>query len=564
MIPIIEESALRAAVTPERAVAVMREAFRADGEGRTHVPSVINLDIPAARGEFHVKTAYIEGIPYVGVKIASGFYDNPSQGLPSGSGLIALFDASTGFPVALLLDNGFLTDIRTGARRRGRGRLPGPADDRDGRGDRFGAAGEAPDPLPPRRSSSFYTGRRLESDPRERLDAYCAEMALDGYAVRAADSAEEVCAAADVLVTATPARAPLVRNAWLRAGMHVTATGSDSPGKRELDVECLDGADLVVVDRYGQCAAFGELKHALEAALLTRHDVHAELGEIVAGRKPGRTTEQADHHRGPHRRRLPGHRDRQRGARLGAGRLRQRRLTQYPGPYWCMPRFRLLIEYAGTRYSGWQIQKNARTVQGEIDRAIREISRRAGLRAVRVRAHRCRRPRVGASSAPRAVHIARARTAAAPDQRRAAGRHSHPIDCESAASLPRAARCGRALLPLSNLPSSHRVRQAVRLVGPRTAERRRRMREASAAFAGMRDFASFTDDDPRDKSTRVLVDGIEIVESRCADPDSHPRLALSVEDGATDRWCAGGDWPRRARRPGCREHFSPMNRQDRA
>ena len=84
MIPIVDEAALRTSVTPARAVAVIREAFRADGEGRTRVPPVINLDIPAARGEFHIKTAHIEGMPYVAVKIASGFYDNPARGLPSG------------------------------------------------------------------------------------------------------------------------------------------------------------------------------------------------------------------------------------------------------------------------------------------------------------------------------------------------------------------------------------------------------------------------------------------------------------------------------------------------
>src|SRR4051812_10030958 len=111
----IEEAALRAAVTPRVAVDVMREAFRADGEGRAHVPAVINLDVPAHRGEFHVKTALIDGVPHVAVKIASGFYDNHLKGLPSGSGLMAVFDATTGMPAALLLDNGFLTDIRTGA-----------------------------------------------------------------------------------------------------------------------------------------------------------------------------------------------------------------------------------------------------------------------------------------------------------------------------------------------------------------------------------------------------------------------------------------------------------------
>lgn len=289
MIPIIQEEALRAAVTPDRAVAIVREAFRADGEGRTHVPSVINLDIASARGEFHVKTAHIEGVPYVGVKIASGFYDNPAKGLPSGSGLIALFDAETGLPAALLLDNGFLTDVRTGA-------AGAVAADYLARREitTVGVIGSGIQARHQVRCLRVVrTFRRIVawSPTRERLDAYCAEMAMEGYDVTAAGDPEEACAAADVLITTTPSKTPLVQAAWLRNGVHVNAVGSDSPGKHELDAACLDIADLVVVDRYGQCAAFGELKHALDAALLTRHDVHAELGEIVAGKKPGRTND---------------------------------------------------------------------------------------------------------------------------------------------------------------------------------------------------------------------------------------------------------------------------------
>ena len=117
-------------------------------------------------------------------------------------------------------------------------------------------------------------------------------MRAEGYDVHPASSVEEVCAEADLLITTTPSRTPLVRAEWLREGMHVTALGSDSPGKRELTPECLDIADLVVVDRFAQCSAFGELKHALDAALLTRNDVHGELGAIVAGKKPGRTSDQ--------------------------------------------------------------------------------------------------------------------------------------------------------------------------------------------------------------------------------------------------------------------------------
>lgn len=289
MIPIIEEPALRAAVTPALAVDVIREAFRADGEGRTHVPAVINLDIPAARGEFHVKTAYIDGGPYVAVKIASGFYDNPARGLPSGSGMIAVFDAGTGLPSALLLDNGFLTDIRTGA-----------------------AGAVAADVLAPRAIETVgVVGSGLQarwqlrclrevrsfarviawSPTRDRLARYCSEMRDEGFDVTAAPDVEQVCAASDVLVTTTPSRTPLVRAAWLREGMHVTAVGSDTAGKQELEARCLVRADLVVVDRLAQSAAFGELKAALDAGAFSLDRVHAQLGEVIAGKKAGRTSD---------------------------------------------------------------------------------------------------------------------------------------------------------------------------------------------------------------------------------------------------------------------------------
>ena len=286
MIPIVDEATLRASVTPERAVAAIREAFRADGEGRTRVPPVINLDIPAERGEFHIKTAHIEGMPYIAVKIASGFSDNPARGLPSGSGLMAVFDAATGLPAALLLDNGFLTDIRTGA-------AGAVAADELARS-RIDTVGVIGSGLQARHQIQCLRVVRefhvivVWSPTRARLDAYADEMRRGGYDVRTANNVAELCAAADLLITATPSRDPLVRAEWLHEGMHINAVGSDSPGKQELAAECLRRADLVVVDCVAQCAAFGELRHAIDAALLT---AAGELGAIVAGRKPGRTSD---------------------------------------------------------------------------------------------------------------------------------------------------------------------------------------------------------------------------------------------------------------------------------
>jgi ornithine cyclodeaminase len=283
----IDEPALRAAIDPAVAVAAMRDAFRADGEARTHVPSVINLEVPPGRGEFHIKTAFIEGVPRIAVKVASGFYDNPSKGLPSGSGLMAVFSATTGLPEALLLDNGFLTDIRTGAAGAVAADVLAPA--QIATVGVLGSGVQARHQVRCLRVVRAFTRIVVWSPNEQHAQMYAAEMRGDGYDVTIAATPEAVCRAADVLITATPARQPLVRAAWLRAGQHVTALGSDSPGKQELDPECLDRADLVVVDRFAQCSAFGELKHAIAAGLLTRHDVHAELGQVVAGVKPGRT-----------------------------------------------------------------------------------------------------------------------------------------------------------------------------------------------------------------------------------------------------------------------------------
>ena len=287
-IPTISERDLRQVITPRVAVDTIREAFRADGEGRTHVPAVINLDVPAHRGEFHVKTALIDGVPHVAVKIASGFYDNASKGLPSGSGLMAVFDATTGMPVALLLDNGFLTDIRTGAAGAVAAEALAP--------ERVGVVGVVGSGLQARyQVQCLAIVRSISrivawSPDRAHLETYLKEMTAAGYEATAAATPEAVCRAADVIITATPSRQPLIRAEWLRPGHHVTALGSDSPGKQELEAGCLARADLVVVDRLTQCAAFGELRHGIDAGVFLPARVHAELGEVVAGVKRGRTS----------------------------------------------------------------------------------------------------------------------------------------------------------------------------------------------------------------------------------------------------------------------------------
>jgi len=287
-LPSLDEQTLRAAVTPAAAVSAIRDAFRADGEGRTSVPAVINLPIPGTRGEFHVKTAWVDGVPFIAVKVASGFYDNPALGLPTGSGMMALFDAATGMPMGLLFDNGFLTDIRTGAA--GAVAADCLARRQVGTVGVIGSGVQARHQIACLREVRRFTRLAAWSIDAPGLELFCDEMrAAWGIEASACASPEEVCRQADILITATPSQTPLVRAAWLKPGVHVTAVGSDSPGKQELEAACLARADIVVVDRLSQCARFGELSHALSAGLLREADVRGQLGELVAGRKPGRT-----------------------------------------------------------------------------------------------------------------------------------------------------------------------------------------------------------------------------------------------------------------------------------
>src|SRR2546428_8043784 len=140
-------------IGPAAAYAAVHDAFVALARGQATLPGVIGFDVPAHQGEVHVKGAYLHGRPFYSIKEAAGFYGNAEKGLPVGSGLVLVFDATTGQPAALLFDNGYLTELRTGAAgalaadllARPRVRRVGIA----GAGPQGPAHPEAPFPVPP-------------------------------------------------------------------------------------------------------------------------------------------------------------------------------------------------------------------------------------------------------------------------------------------------------------------------------------------------------------------------------------------------------------------------------
>ncbi len=286
---ILNEGEIRGVVTAADAVRVVEQAFAALAKGEARLPDPLHLDIPDAEGEVHLKGAHLAGAPYFVFKVASGFWRNPEKGLPTGSGLMLAFDGTTGFPAALLLDNGFLTEVRTGAAGAVAAKyLARRAPETVAV---IGAGRQARHQLRALAVVRELRRARIWSRTRPRAESCAREMSAElGVEAEPASTVEAAVREADVVITVTPSREPLVRADWLAEGTHITAVGSDGPDKQELHVEVLARADRVVADRLSQCLRLGEIHHAVAAGVLREEDVAGELGDLVIGRIPGRTS----------------------------------------------------------------------------------------------------------------------------------------------------------------------------------------------------------------------------------------------------------------------------------
>jgi ornithine cyclodeaminase len=291
-ITILTERDLRACVSLDHeAIAVVEDAFRALGAGGVVMPPILSMAIAEHRGEVDVKTAYVPGLESFAIKVSPGFFDNPKRGLPSLNGLMVLFDSETGIVRAVLLDNGFLTDIRTATAGAVAAKHLAPHEVHTA--GVIGAGVQAE--LQMRALSLVRPFSQLLVWARDaaKAESYAARMrAAIGVSVAVMDSPDEVVRRAQVVVTTTPAREPIVARAWLHPGLHITAMGSDAPEKSELDPRIVVEADRFVCDRVSQSLKLGEMRSAVETGLLASDHKPDELGEIVAGLKPGRRSEE--------------------------------------------------------------------------------------------------------------------------------------------------------------------------------------------------------------------------------------------------------------------------------
>ncbi|MFW6209362.1 MAG: cyclodeaminase [Spirochaetota bacterium] len=290
---ILKEDELKSIVKlDESVIKAIETGFSELQKGNATVPPIMMIPVPEKTGEVDVKSAYIKGIKRLAIKVASGFFENNKIGLPSASGQMLVLSSETGYLDGVLLDNGYLTQVRTGAAGAVAAKFLAPENATNA-----GVIGSGTQARYQMRALALVcnikTIRMFSLDSDEVRDAYVEEMSKElGIKVIKAADAEEVVRESDVVVTTTPARNGYIKAAWLHPGLHITAMGSDTEEKQELESAVLGKADILACDLKSQVFRLGETRSAIEDGVLTENSPIRELGEMINGVQPGRESDE--------------------------------------------------------------------------------------------------------------------------------------------------------------------------------------------------------------------------------------------------------------------------------
>jgi alanine dehydrogenase len=272
----------------EECIKAVENAFKLHGEGKTAPPGI--LGVYAHDGGFHIKAGLLDiGRNYFVAKTNANFPQNLRRhGLPTIQGVIIVCDAENGYPLAVM-DSIEITILRTGAATAVAAKYLARPDSHVATICGCGNQGRIQllaleKVLPIERIFAF------DQDAKRALQFADEMSSALRITAQVAPSLRKAVGDSDVCVTCTTAKKYFIEKADVRTGTFIAAVGADNPEKQELDPKLL-ASSKVVVDILEQCATIGDLHHALAAGLMTRENVHAELGEIVAGKKAGRTSQ---------------------------------------------------------------------------------------------------------------------------------------------------------------------------------------------------------------------------------------------------------------------------------
>ncbi len=281
---ILTNSDIRRLINMPAVLKAVENAFMSYGKNLIQMPAKVYLHLEKYNGDFRAMPAYIKGIEASGIKWVNVHPKNKRFGLPSVMALIILSDPKNGFPLCVM-DGTLITNLRTGA-------AGAIAAKNLARKDSsviglVGCGAQARTQLLAlnelfKIKSVFVWGHKSE---------YCDKFLKDtenlGLNVKIVDKVSDCVRQADIVVTTTPSRKPLVKSEWIKEGTHINAIGADARGKEELEPKLLKRAKIVV-DDWEQASHSGEINVPVSKGIISRKDVHGTLGEVIAGRKAGR------------------------------------------------------------------------------------------------------------------------------------------------------------------------------------------------------------------------------------------------------------------------------------
>ena len=265
---------------------LIKKGFVAYSEGRSVVPPVGELSFKDPPGDVHIKYGYITGDEYYVIKIASGFWNNEQLGISNGQGMMLLFKQQTGQCEAILLDDAYLTDVRTAVA----GAICAELFTNE-----VNCIGVLGTGLQARMQVQYLKNITschkvlVWGRNRKKMEIYQKDMARLGFQVDLSSAPKDVAKECNLIITTTASTVPLLSSINIQPGTHITAMGSDTLTKQELEVDILSMADLVVADSIAQCKERGEIFHGLTSGSITEDEI-VELGSILNGSQAGRSS----------------------------------------------------------------------------------------------------------------------------------------------------------------------------------------------------------------------------------------------------------------------------------
>lgn len=261
-----------------QAVPEIEKGFVAYSQGKAVIPPVGELQFKEPPGDTHIKYGYLLDDDYYVIKIASGFFESPASKRYTSDGLMLLFRKGTAELVCILQDECYLTNVRTAAAGAVCAKYLAPNDV-----ECVGIIGAGTQGRMQLEYLAHVTPCKevmVWDIDQSALNDYKKDMKPLGYSVQTVQSTEDICAHCNLIVTVTPSKSPLLSADKIRKGTHITAVGSDTPEKNELDPAILQKADIVVADSISQCLLRGEIHHALAVGLLQKERI-VELGNVI-------------------------------------------------------------------------------------------------------------------------------------------------------------------------------------------------------------------------------------------------------------------------------------------